>query len=308
VKKLALVVTGMIVGASLIVAPAEAARAKYSVSMKNQSYEYVKGKYKYLSTSVIDVSNSHRRDYVLLSGRVKGGPTKGKYLRIYATNTNDPKYRKNTQIAKIKLPKSGKFKHKVRPPRGGRWKYTAKINKSGKYRAASRTTTMDAFHWTHLYELTDIDGTPGVTIQRDDDRDYVGRGSAEKRWGDQFALDGGASVTFKTRAYRCKKLSLKTGVSQNTPHNAQSGRIEFVQNRKVVASKSMRNGDPHFDAAGSDSAARKFRDSITSKHDVTMRAITTDPEAEQTDPKAKVRFIVGNSKAFCTFPSINKDL
>lgn len=305
--------TSLMLGASLVAAPAEAAKAKpkYSISMKNESFEYVNGKYKYLSKSVIDVSNSHRRDYVKISGRVKGGPVKGKYLRIYATNTNDPKYRKNTLIAKIKLPKSGKFSRTVRPPRGGRWKYTAKINKSGKYRAASRTTTMDAFHWTHLHELTDIEGTPGVTIQRGDDRDYVGPGEDKKdkkRWGDQFAIDGGASVTFATRAYRCKKLSLKTGVSQNTPRNAQSGRIEFVQNRKVRISKTMKNGDWAFDAAGSDAAARKFRDSITSSYDLTMRVVTTDPDATQSDPKAEVRFIVGTSKAFCTFPSINKDL
>ncbi len=320
-RKLLALPLGLAIAASLMTSPAEAAGKGYSISASNRTYEYIKpGRYKYLSKTVMDVSRGHERDYLLLAGRVKRGPTKGRYVKIYATNTNDPEYRKNTYLGRIKLGSSGKFSKKIRPPHGGRWKYRVTIASSGRYKSASRTTTLDAFHWTFLHELTNLANVPGITEQRDGEREYVGpdvtsssgRVYPGTRWGSQFAIEGGSLVTFKTRSYRCKKLTLKTGISDETPARARSGRIEFLQNSKVLVNLDMTWNQRPFDASGNDAAAVRFRNIISASHDVTVRVPTSglapEPTEESGEPAPEVRFIVGNAKAFCTFPSINKDL
>lgn len=298
-RKLLILPIAMLVVAGLV-SPAEAASKSYSLTVKDRAYEYVSpGKYR--DQPDIDVSSGHSRDYVLISGRVKRGPVKGKSVRIYATNTNDPKYAKNTYVGKAKLSKKGKFSKRVKPPRGGRWQYKVVIAKSGRYKSKSKIATVDAFHWTNFSELRSTQGIPGIEWQYGADRDVSGpnrNGLEGSRWTNQLAMFGGSAVTFPTKAYRCRKVTVKVGVSDETPDESQTGTFQLVQNGAAKASFTMTKNQTPFDGSGSDSRAKKFRDSVTDKRDMTLRVLSTAPNPQ-------VKFIIGNPKAFCTFPSTN---
>lgn len=296
-RKLLILPIAFIVMAGLM-SPAEAASKRYSLSVKDRAYEYVsKGKYR--SQSVIDVSKGHGRDYVKISGRVKRGPVKGKYVRIYATNTNDPKFPKNKYFGKAKLSSKGKFSKRVRPTNGGRWKFKVVVKSSGRYKGTSKTASIDAFHWTDFNDLTNYNTLAGITPQYGDAREYTGpnhKGKPGKRWPTQFAMTGGSTVVFPTKAYRCKKISLKVGVSDNTPEESPTGVFQLVQNGAVKDSLKMTKNQEPFDAAVTTKRTSKFRNSIAASRDVVFRVPSTNPDAE-------VKFIVGNPKGFCTFPA-----
>lgn len=304
-RKLLILPIAFIVMAGLM-SPAEAASKRYSLSVKDRAYEYIsKGKYR--SQPVIDVSSGHQRDYVKISGRVKRGPVKGKSVRIYATNTNDPRRAKNKYVGKAKLSKSGKYSKKIKPPRGGRWKYTVKIASSGKYKGRSASTSIDAYHWTFAHEFP---SSPRVSLQVGEGREYVGpdvrRGRkvySGTRWGNQFAMNGGSTVTFNLSPYRCKKITFKTGVSDETPDEARSGQIRFSQGSRTLAAPRMTLNQEPFDAGGSGKYATSVRNSLKPNRALTITVPATAATSEE--PAPQVRFIVGNPKLFCTFPSVN---
>lgn len=299
VRKLLILPIAFIVMAGLM-SPAEAASKRYSLTVKDRAYEYVsKGKYR--SHSVIDVSKGHERDYVKISGRVKRGPVKGKYVRIYATNTNDPKYPNNRYFGKAKLSSKGKFSKRVRPTNGGRWKFRVVVKSAGGYKGTSRTASIDAFHWTDVDELVSLNNLPGITVQRGESREFTGPNYKRypgTRWTNQFAMTGGSQVTFPTKAYRCKKISFKVGVSDSTPDESPSGIFRLVQNGAVKASLTMTRNDPYFNATDSNARSTKVRNSVSASRDITFRVL-----ASGAAPEEQVKFIVGNPKAFCTFPA-----
>jgi hypothetical protein len=282
--------------------PAEAASKHYKVGLTLTAYE-IHGK-KSTSHKLMDVSNDHEGDYIKIAGKVRGGPVKGKRVRIYATNTSDNN--KTRYIGSAKLSKSGKFSKRDTPPRGGRWEYKVVKDKSGKYRGASKTRRINAFHWTHMYELhqggayNQPAGTGDVQILRGAARERTGPNIKPGKhvysgyqWTEEFAINGGSSAGFDVTGYQCKKINMKIGISDSSP--VDTGTIRVSQEGRTLLNLTMSKDQEPFDAMVENRQTRAFKDSLKANGKVQIAVET---------PGA--RFIVGNPKVYCTFPSVNR--
>ncbi len=290
---------------------ASAKSKRYSISVSVSVYTHADRKI--TKMKVIDVSRDHEKDKVRLTGKVKRGPVKGQRVRVYAVNTDDSRKKRN--LGTVKLSRGGKFVVWHHPPRGGRWRYEIVKASSGRYKGTTKRVHVDAFHWTYLHELADV-RSMRLTGDR---REYVGpRTRADRlgtRWTEELVFGGSSAVTFPTAAYRCKKISLKAGISNNTEDNVVSGTMSFLGGSTVLKRLTMSKGQAPFDNAGNDSASKRFRDSLKPNRNLTVQVAApvfapVDPDAGSTvtNDLTDLRFILGNAKVFCTFPSVNLDI
>lgn len=316
-RKLLVLVLAALVAAG-VMSPAQASTRKYSVSVSLLAYERhdadrTHSSAYYTTSNVIDVSNDHEADFVSVRGKVTGGPVKGRTVSIYGTNTNGDGVRR--KIGTAALSSSGRYSFRYHPPVGGRWTFMAYKTAAGSYRADSASRSIDAFQFAYLWEFYDpADSTPAGTplvgrLEKSDEpdvREFVNG----KRWGSELFVEGGATAVFDIRGYRCKKMMIEYGVSDQS--KATTGTIRVFQSTLTRMQATMSKGqDPVEETTAEKNSLNK--DSEGRFHDWVLRIAVApspvDPDAP-VDPsypatEHDIRFIVGNAKVFCTFPSVN---
>lgn len=265
-----------------------------------------------VSNKVMDVHHQAGESYynTVISGKVSGGPVRGKTVTIKATNIDNP-HGPRPKYFTVKLRSSGRYSKTFEPPIGGRWTFRVSRKSAGRYKAAKTTVTSDAFQWAYLHEFYDQGALnlPNDWAQR---RLIVGPlfGKTERvngvGWAEAtFTIRGGASLRADTRGSRCKKLYFRAGVADSS--EAPSGKLEVRQGSTVLFSKTMSRGQTAYQPAPSipydPSRSVEFRVIPNTTY------VTDDPYddiAAVADPAA-IKFAIGTPRVFCTFPSQNLD-
>ena len=229
-----------------------------------------------------------------IKGKVKGAKVKGKKVSFYATNTHTAA-QKRKYIGSAKLDKKGRFSKKFKPSEGGSYRIEI-IKKAGSGRAAgSKTIIAHAYEWpilSHFYDAAASNPDPARPLVTRADKEQTGNGrDASGRWSTSYAIQGTGAAVFTTGGYNCWRFNLKLAVSQSSP--ASTGTFRISQGNKVLAVKTMSKGDAYWEPSRS----------LSERFDANQPfVVSVSPEAGAADPTA-VRFILGNPKASCTYPS-----
>ncbi|WP_456696551.1 hypothetical protein [Aeromicrobium sp. P5_D10] len=289
-RKLCLLIAAALTAGTLVGIPLTAAEAssKYRVSIK-------------LKKKLVDVSsNSRSARRTTFSGRVKGGPVKGKRIRVTAYNTsnNNKKYKTYS----LKLSSKGRFSRTFEPPVGGVWRLTAQMTGNRRTATGTRSTHLDAFHWTFVHEFYDRAGRlnqpigiAGIQHKSGQAAQWRVRG---QRFNDSaFLIAGGNTAVVDIRGYKCKKINFKVGVEDGS--DAVQGQYKIFQpstskGDRVIKTGAMRRGQQAYDAYHS----RQVRDLLLPTRQLHFKVYR--PSSQD-----NVDFLIGNAKVFCTFPSIN---
>ena len=243
------------------------------------------------------------RTKVTVSGRVTGGPVKGRSVAITAVNTNDSF--RSLYLGTAKLSSSGRFSKGFVPPRGGRWTFKVVKAAVGSHRrATSSTRYVDAFQWALFHEFPTGLNLPTADTDlvqhfgTDDPREATATEKPDAGYRgfhfSTYAIQGGGTLVVDTRGYRCKKMLIAVGVSERSP--ADAGTISVTQGSRTLFTKYMRKGDSTFESSKDDAV----RNSVIPQY--VLRIGVAAPAVNAPNP----RFVLGNGRAFCTFPSFNK--
>lgn len=254
-----------------------------------------------LSEKLVDVSSKTKslRD-TKISGRVKGGPVKGRKIRITAYNTsnNNKRYKSYT----VKLSSKGRFSKTFEPPVGGVWRLTATIARKGRVKAATRSIHLDAFHWTFVHEFYNKSGQLNRPATTTGVQHRVGLSDPWKVAGKRFFFSsfyvaGGNTAVVDIRGYKCKKITFRVGVEDGSEATAGTYKISQPSGtnpERIIKAGTMKRGEPAFEAFHS----RTIRDRLLPNRPLEFRSYTA---ANGED----IAFLFGTAKVFCTFPSIN---
>ncbi|MFI5429923.1 hypothetical protein [Aeromicrobium sp. UC242_57] len=116
---------------------------------------------------------------------------------------------------------------------GGVWRLKATMSKRGRTAAGTRSTFLDAFHWTFLYEFYDKSGRLNRPAGTSGVQHKVGRAairgpsttassSSRPSWS-----PGGSTAVVDIRGYKCKKITFRIGVEDRS--EASEGRYKISQ-------------------------------------------------------------------------------
>ncbi|MCW2839875.1 MAG: hypothetical protein JWR55_1358 [Aeromicrobium sp.] len=259
-----------------VFSPAEAAKKKFSVSG-------------YADNRKMDLDSSTGGNRTTkIKGKVRGGKLKGKTVAFYATNTHTAAQKRH-YIGSAKLSSKGGYSKLFRPSEGGTYRIEI-VKKAGGGRAAgTKTITVRAYEWPILSHFHDPAAST-LTSRADKEQTGTGRSSTE-RWSTSYAIQGTGSAVFNTGGYDCWRFNLKLAISQDS--RASTGTFQISQGATVLARQTMSKGDRYWEP--SRSLSERF-------HPEQPFVVSIFPEDGAADPTA-VRFILGNPKASCTFPS-----
>lgn len=252
--------------------------------------------------TLVDVtSQSASARRTKISGRVTGGPVKGRTIKVLAINTTDGDRLHRTYT--LSLSSEGRFSRTFEPPVGGVWRLRGVMEGTGSTAGDTGSALLDAFHWTYLYEMYDRSGSLNVPagtagVQLATGLDNTWWRVDGKRFGEsEFLIEGGHSVVVDIRGHQCKKINFKIGVEDDSPARTGSYRItqtSQTNGTRVIKSGTMRRGQAAYDALGS----KRVRDRLLPTRPLRIRILRPDSEKN-------VHFVLGNAKVFCTYPSIN---
>jgi hypothetical protein len=275
VRKIMILVAALAVSIGMF-SPAEAATKKYSVSG-------------YADNRKMDLDSSTGGNRTTkIKGKVKGGKLKGKKVAFYATNTRTAA-QKRRYIGSATLSSKGGYSKLFKPSEGGTYVIEV-VKKAGSGRAAgSKKITVHAYEWPILSHFHDAAAS---TLVSRADKEQTGSGrSSSERWSTSYAIQGTGSAVFTTGGYMCWRFNLKLAVSQSSRDS--TGTFQISQGSRVIARKTMSKGDRYWEPS------RSLSETL---HPELPFVVSVIPEAGATDPTA-VRFILGNPKASCTYPS-----
>ncbi|MET1038279.1 MAG: hypothetical protein ABW075_08400 [Aeromicrobium sp.] len=256
--------------------PAEAATKKYSIS------GYADNRKMDLDSSTGDNRTTK------IKGKVRGGKVKGKTVAFYATNTRTAA-QKRRYIGSATLSAKGGFSKLFKPSEGG--SYLIEVyKKAGSGRAAAtKRITVHAYEWPSLSRFHDAAAS---TLVSRADKEQTGSGrSSSERWSTSYAIHGTGSAVFTTGGYNCWRFNLKLAISQQS--RASTGTFQISQGSHVIARHTMSKGDHYWEPS------RALSETLHSHLPV---VVSISPEPGAADPTA-VRFVLGNPKASCTYPT-----
>ncbi len=230
-------------------------------------------------------------------GRVTGAKVKGKKVALYATNT-DTAAQKRRYIGSAKLNSKGRFSKTFKPSEGGSYVIEIVKRASNGRKTTTKRVKVEAFEWPilkHFYNDAASNpnpATPVRLVQRaDKEQTGPGRVSTE-RWSTSYALHGTSRAVFDIAGFKCWRFNLKLAVSQSSPRGS-AGTFVISQGGTEVARQHMAWGDKYWEPS------RSLSEKLSANSPFVVSIL---PEAGASDPTA-VRFILGNPKASCTYPS-----
>jgi hypothetical protein len=280
-RKILIVIAAVAVSVGLF-SPAEAAQKKFRVTGYSDNRKMD-----------LDSSTGGNRT-TTIKGRVTGARVKGKKVSFYATNTHAAA-QKRRYIGSATLNKKGRFAKKFAPSEGGSYRIEI-VKKAGGGRAAgSKTIIAHAYEWPSLskfYDAAASNPDPARPLVARADKEQTGNGrDASGRWSTSYAIQGTGSAVFTTGGYNCWRFNLKLAISQSSP--ASTGTFQISQGSRVLARQTMSKGDRYWEPSRT----------LSERFDANQPfVVSVSSEAGAADPTA-VRFVLGNPKASCTYPS-----
>lgn len=225
-----------------------------------------------------------------IKGKVKGGNVKGKKVVFYATNT-DSAAQKRRYIGSAKLSSKGKYSKTFKPSEGGSYLIEV-VKKSGGGRAANtKKIRVEAFEWPILNGR--FYNAAASTLVGRADKEQTGTGKApNQRWSTSYAIQGTGKAVFNIAGFKCWRFNMKLAVSQQSPRGS-AGTFVVAQGGREIARGRGEWGGGYWEPSRSQS------EKLVSYLPLEVSII---PDAGVADPTA-VRFILGNPKASCTYPT-----
>ncbi|MET0447329.1 MAG: hypothetical protein ABW004_02935 [Aeromicrobium sp.] len=258
--------------------PAEAARKHFSVSghADNRKMD-------------LDSSTGGNRS-TKIKGKVRGGKVKGKKVVFYATNT-DSAAKKRRYIGSAKINSKGKYSKTFKPSEGGSYLIEV-VKKSGGGRSAdTKKIRVEAFEWPILNHRF-YDPAASKLVSRAD-KEQTGTGKApNQRWSTSYAIQGTGKAVFDIAGFKCWRFNMKLAVSQRSPRDS-AGTYVVAQGGRVIARGRASWGGTYWEPS------RSVSEKLVSNLPLEVSIV---PDAGVADPTA-VRFILGNPKASCTYPT-----
>lgn len=284
-RKLLIVLATLAVAAGMF-SPAEAASKKtFSISAHADNRKMD-----------LDSSTGGNRT-TKITGRVKGGKVKGKKVSLYATNL-DTAAKSRRYLGSAKLSSKGRFSRTFAPSEGG--SYLVEITK--KAGNGRKTTTkqirVQAFEWPLLKQFyndaaSNPDPAAPVRLVQRADKEQTGTGRvSNERWALSYAIHGTGRAVFDIAGNRCWRFNLKLAVSQASPRDS-AGTFVISQGGTELARARMSWGERFWEP--SRSLSERLNPNVPFE-------VSIVPDAGVADPTA-VRFVLGNPKASCTYPS-----
>lgn len=264
--------------------PAEAATRKFSISAHadNRKMDLDSG------------SGGNRTTKII--GRVAGGKVKGKKVSLYATNL-DTAAKTRRYLGSARLSSKGRFSKTFSPSEGGTYLVEVKKSAGNGRKTTIKQVRVQAFEWPllkHFYNDSASNPYPSLRrlVQRSD-KEQTGTGRvSNERWSLSYAIHGTGTAVFDIAGYKCWRFNLKLAVSQKSPRGS-AGTFVISQGGHVLAQEHMAWGDRFWEPS------RALSEQLRS--DVPFQ-VSILPDAGALDPTA-VRFVLGNPKASCTYPS-----
>lgn len=266
--------------------PAEAAKKK-SVSISlNPAPGGTQSTY---NDTSLDLSSSSapKNTFTTIRAKVKGkgGRLAGKKVTVYATNMNSAA-RQRVSLGSAKIAKSGYITKRFNPGSGEGGTYKIEIVKKagGGYKAKTKTFYIRTFEFVSLATFYDAAAsTPGFVTSSPMER--VGSGSKDY-WSDSYALQGPGSAVYDVQGYKCFFFNLKIGVSAT--RGAEGGSYSLSQpSRGVIMGGSKTPG------SGFDEPTKDQGKNISPTEPITISVAGSQA----------TRFVLGNPKISCTFPT-----
>lgn len=209
-----------------------------------------------------------------IKGRVTGGKVRGKEVYLYASNTS-ARNQQFRYIGSDRLSSAGRFDKRWKPKDGGT--YLVKVVKrrgSGRAEGVDLTRVY-VYKFTNLARFDANGGNPGVRRV-----DKAGRVRGQN-WSTAYEIDGGTTATFSTQGYACFRINFKIGVSDAA---RGSGSYRIRQGGTTIKRGTLSHGDRFVEPTKTQT--KRMRAGRPVSVDVTG-----------------TRFILGNPKAACTYPS-----
>jgi hypothetical protein len=274
---------------------AQAATKHYSISVS-------------VSPKVIDVTPGHilvkgEPAGVTVSGKVTGGPVKGRTVHVYATNSNDPGSAQ-VDLGTVALRSTGTFTRKSwKPPRGGRWYFKVVKATYGSYRGVTSSTHYtDAFEWVGFREFYDASNNiPASTPLVGEVPNHVEKLTVSPGKSTNFSVEyfvnGGASAVFNVTGYRCKKISMHLGVSLSSKVDEGTYRTLLDTTKLANYSGKRKASDVHQSGTYTPTLSAGHFNKVTIQVDPATPVPGDDPIVG-----SDIRVLVGTPKVFCTYP------
>lgn len=284
-RKVLIILAALAVAAGMF-SPAEAAsKKKFSISAHADNRKMD-----------LDSSTGGNRT-TKITGRVKGGKVKGKKVTLYVTNL-DTVAKSRRYLGSAKLSSKGRFTTTFAPSEGG--SYLVEITKKA---GGGRTTTtkqirVQAFEWPLLKQFyndaaSNPDPATPVRLVQRADKEQTGTGRvSNERWALSYAIHGTGKAVFDIAGFRCWRFNLKLAVSQTSPRDS-AGTFVITQGGTELARARMSWGERFWEPS------RSLSERLNPNAPFEVSII---PDAGVADPTA-VRFVLGNPKASCTYPS-----
>ena len=229
-------------------------------------------------------------------GRVKGGKLKGKKVALYATNLSTAATARR-YLGSAKLSSKGRFVKTFKPSEGGRYVIEVKKSAGNGRRSTIKQVKVQAFEWPllkHFYDnaASNPPTSPRHLVQRAD-KEQTGTGRASnERWGLSYAIQGTGTAVFDITGFACWRFNLKLAVSQSSPRGS-AGTFVISQGGSQLAREHMAWGQRFWEP--SRALSERLNPNLPFQ-------VSILPDPGVSDPTA-VRFILGNPKASCTYPS-----
>ena len=232
-----------------------------------------------------------------INGRVKGGKLKGKKVVIYATNL-DTAAKSRRYLGSAKLNSKGRFSKLFKPSEGGTYAIEIQKKAGNGRKTTTKTIKVQAFEWPllkHFYDdaASNPDPASPVRLVQRADKEQTGTGRvSNERWSLSYAIHGTGKAVFNIAGYKCWRFNLKLAVSQSSPRDS-AGTFVVSQGGTELARARMTWGQRFWEPD------RALSERLAA--DVPFE-VSILPDAGVADPTA-VRFILGNPKASCTYPT-----
>lgn len=281
----ALVILASVTLAIGMFSPAEAASKRFSISAHADNRKMD-----------LDSSTGGNRT-TKIQGRVKGGKVKGKKVIFYATNT-DTAAQKRRYLGTAKLNSKGRFSKTFKPAEGGSYLIEIQKKAGNGRKAATKKIKVEAFEWPilkHFYDDAASNPNPASPIRlvQRADKEQTGTGRvSNERWSTSYAIHGTGKAVFNIVGFKCWRFNLKLAVSQSSPRDS-AGTFVISQGGSELARARMSWGEKFWEPS------RSLSEKLASDLPFEVSIL---PDAGVADPTA-VRFILGQPKASCTYPS-----
>ncbi len=236
----------------------------------------------YNDTSLdLSSSTAPKNTFTTIRAKVRGGKVAGRKVTIYATNMNSVA-RERRSLGTAKIARNGYVSKRFAPAKGHAGTYKIEIVKGsgGGYRAKTKTFYIRTFEFVSLARFFDAAASTGRI-------ETVNRETVQStKWGESYALHGGATAVYTIQGYKCFFFNLKIGLSDTLSYGDGSYTVSQPA-RGLIMAGAKTQGSTY--------------DEPTKTQGKSVRA--NEPFVISIAGTERARFVLGNPKISCTYPT-----